>query len=161
MRKLHGYSNTVKDAKGSIVFATAAVWDGDDRRAAVAKILRLDGVVEAPCLPVHCQDVAFDPRRRKAGCLLRHHRTGEEKALALRPRRVAAIGGEPRRGGLARPQNLAVSLWDSLGRQSCDSIAASEYTVWPKKHEATGEGDLFRRRFLQADVGFRPNDPRD
>jgi hypothetical protein len=58
MRKPHRYSITVKDAKGSIVFATAAVWDVDDRRAAVAKILRLDGVVEAPCFSVHCQDVA-------------------------------------------------------------------------------------------------------
>jgi len=48
----------VKDAKGSVVLATAAVWDGDDRHAAVAKILRLDGVVEAPCFPDHCQDVA-------------------------------------------------------------------------------------------------------
>jgi hypothetical protein len=46
--------------RSKIVLATAAVWDGDDRRAAVAKILRLDGVVEAPCFPVHCssQDVA-------------------------------------------------------------------------------------------------------
>jgi hypothetical protein len=25
----------------------AAIWDGDDRRAAIAKLLRLDGVVEA------------------------------------------------------------------------------------------------------------------
>jgi hypothetical protein len=27
---------------------------------------------------------------------------------------------------------------------SCDSLAASEDTMRPKKHEATGEGDLFR-----------------
>ena len=52
MRKPRRYSITIKDAEGSIVFATAAVWDGDDRRAAVAKILRLDGVIEAPCFPV-------------------------------------------------------------------------------------------------------------
>jgi hypothetical protein len=59
MRKSHRYAIAIKDAKGSIVFAMVAVWDGDDRRAAVAKILRLDGVVEAPCFPVHCQDVAL------------------------------------------------------------------------------------------------------
>jgi hypothetical protein len=48
MRKSHRYSIKIKDTKGSIVFATAAVWDGDDQRAAVAKILRLHGVLEAP-----------------------------------------------------------------------------------------------------------------
>jgi methylmalonyl-CoA mutase cobalamin-binding subunit len=51
MRKTRRYSLQIKDAKGSIVFATAAVWDGHDRRAAVAKILRLDGVLEAPSFP--------------------------------------------------------------------------------------------------------------
>jgi hypothetical protein len=45
------YSLQIKDAKGSVVFATAAVWDGHDRRASVAKILRLDGVLEAPSFP--------------------------------------------------------------------------------------------------------------
>jgi IS5 family transposase len=30
-----------------------------------------------------------------------------------------------------------------------DSIAASENTMRPKKHEATGEGDLFRARLDQ------------
>jgi hypothetical protein len=58
MRKLRRYSIAIKDAKGSVVLATGAAWDGDDRRAAVAKILRLDGVVEVPCFPDHCQDVA-------------------------------------------------------------------------------------------------------
>jgi hypothetical protein len=60
MRKTRRYSLKIKDAKGSIVFATAAVWDGHDRRAAVAKILRLDGVLEAPSFPSHWsgQDVA-------------------------------------------------------------------------------------------------------
>ena len=48
MRKPRRYSLKIKDAKGSIVFATAAFWDGPDRRAAVAKILRFDGVLEAP-----------------------------------------------------------------------------------------------------------------
>jgi hypothetical protein len=68
MRKPSRYSITIKDAKGSIVFATAAVWDGDDRRAAIAELLRLDGVVEAPYYPVHRQDVAsiFDVERMAA-----------------------------------------------------------------------------------------------
>ena len=48
MRRTRRYSLQIKDAKGSIVFAAAAVWDGDDWRVAVAKILRLDGVLEAP-----------------------------------------------------------------------------------------------------------------
>jgi hypothetical protein len=51
MRRTRRYSLQIKDAKGSIVFATAAFWDGHDRRAAVAKILRLDGVLEAPSFP--------------------------------------------------------------------------------------------------------------
>jgi len=51
MRRTRRYSIEIKDAEGSIVFATAAVWDGDDRRAAVAKILRLDGVLEVPSFP--------------------------------------------------------------------------------------------------------------
>jgi len=68
MRRPGRYSITIKGAKGSIVFATAAVWDGDGRRAAVAKLLRLDGVVEVPCFPVHRQDVAsiFDVERMAA-----------------------------------------------------------------------------------------------
>ena len=33
--------------------AIAAFADGDDRRIAVAKILRLDGVIEAPSSPIH------------------------------------------------------------------------------------------------------------
>ena len=51
MRKSHRYSIKIKDAKGAIVFATAAIWDGDDRRVAVAKMLRLHGVLEAPSVP--------------------------------------------------------------------------------------------------------------
>ena len=51
MRRTRRYSLKIKDAKGSIVFAAAAVWDGDDWRVAVAKILRLDGVLEAPAFP--------------------------------------------------------------------------------------------------------------
>ena len=51
MRKTRRYSLKIKDAKGSILLAAAAVWDGHDRRAAVAKILRLDGVLEAPSFP--------------------------------------------------------------------------------------------------------------
>jgi hypothetical protein len=51
MRKSHRYSIKIKDAKGSIVFAIAAIWDGDDRRVAVAKMLRLHGILEAPSVP--------------------------------------------------------------------------------------------------------------
>jgi hypothetical protein len=51
MRKKRRYWIEIKDAKGSILLAAAAVWDGRDRRAAVAKILRLDGVLEAPSFP--------------------------------------------------------------------------------------------------------------
>ena len=60
MRKTRRYSIQIKDAKGPIVFATAAFWDGDDRRIAVAKILRLNGVAEAPSSPTHSlyQDLA-------------------------------------------------------------------------------------------------------
>jgi hypothetical protein len=56
MRKTCRYSIQIKDAKGSVVFATGAFWDGDDRRIAVAKILRLDGVIEAPSCPFHSPD---------------------------------------------------------------------------------------------------------
>jgi hypothetical protein len=59
MRGTRRYSLQIKDAKGSIVFAAAAVWDGDDWRVAVAKILRLDGVLEAPS-PDHRQYAATD-----------------------------------------------------------------------------------------------------
>ena len=51
MRRTRRYSLQIKDAQGSIVLAVAAVWDGHDRRAAVAKILQLDGVLEAPSFP--------------------------------------------------------------------------------------------------------------
>ena len=62
MRKTRRYWLGIKDAKGSIVFATDAFWDGDDRRVAVAKILHLDGVVEAPSSPIHSpgQDLAIN-----------------------------------------------------------------------------------------------------
>ena len=60
MRRTRRYSLQIKDAQGSIVLATVAVWDGHDRRAAVAKILRLDGVLEAPSSPDHRQYAATD-----------------------------------------------------------------------------------------------------
>jgi hypothetical protein len=60
MRRTRRYSLQIEDAKGSIVFAAAAVWDGDDWRVAVAKILRLDGVLEAPSFPDHRQYAATD-----------------------------------------------------------------------------------------------------
>jgi hypothetical protein len=60
MRKTGRYLIQIKDAKGSIVLSTVAVWDGHNRRAAVAKMLRLDGVLEPFSVPMHClsQDVA-------------------------------------------------------------------------------------------------------
>jgi hypothetical protein len=45
------YLIEIKDAKGAVLFCAAAYWGGDDRRAAVAKILQLDGVLEAPSSP--------------------------------------------------------------------------------------------------------------
>ena len=47
MRKTHRYWIDIKDAKGSIILCVAADWDGDDRRAGVALILRLDGVLDS------------------------------------------------------------------------------------------------------------------
>ena len=47
------YLIEIKDAKGTVLFCTAAYWGGDDRRAAVAKILRLHGVLEPPSFPSH------------------------------------------------------------------------------------------------------------
>jgi hypothetical protein len=46
MRKTHRYWIDIKDAKGSIILCVAADWDGDDRRAGVAMISRLDGVLD-------------------------------------------------------------------------------------------------------------------
>ena len=62
MRKSRRYSIEIKDAKGSVILTTAAVWDGDDRRIAVAKILRLGGVAEAPSSPIRwpAQDLAVN-----------------------------------------------------------------------------------------------------
>jgi hypothetical protein len=42
----HRYSIEIKDVKGQSVFFTAADWNKDDLRAALARILRLDGVIE-------------------------------------------------------------------------------------------------------------------
>ena len=42
----HRYSIEIKDAKGQSVLFTAADWNKDDLRVAVARILRLDGVIE-------------------------------------------------------------------------------------------------------------------
>jgi hypothetical protein len=49
----HRYLIEIKDAKGAVLFSAAAYWGGDNRRAAVAKILRLGGVVEPPSVPSH------------------------------------------------------------------------------------------------------------
>jgi hypothetical protein len=62
MRKCRRYSIEIKDSEGSIILRTIALWDAYDRRTAVAKILRLDGVFDAPSLPVRSpdQDLAID-----------------------------------------------------------------------------------------------------
>ena len=59
MRKTRRYWIEIKDARGSIVLSTAVDWDGDERRVAVAKILRLDGVLDPTSAPTECsgQDV--------------------------------------------------------------------------------------------------------
>jgi hypothetical protein len=44
--RTHRYSVEIKDAKGQSVLFTAADWNKDDLRVAVARILRLDGVIE-------------------------------------------------------------------------------------------------------------------
>jgi hypothetical protein len=44
--RTHRYSIEIKDAKGQSVLFTAADWNKDDLRVAVARILRLDGVIE-------------------------------------------------------------------------------------------------------------------
>ena len=59
MRKAHRYWIEIKDAKGSTILCVAADWDGDDRRAGVATILRLDGVLDRTSASGQClsQDV--------------------------------------------------------------------------------------------------------
>jgi hypothetical protein len=44
--RTHRYSIEIKDAKGQSVLFTAADWNKDDLRVAVARILRLEGVIE-------------------------------------------------------------------------------------------------------------------
>jgi hypothetical protein len=44
--RTHRYSIEIKDAKGQPVLFTAADWNKYDLRVAVARILRLDGVIE-------------------------------------------------------------------------------------------------------------------
>jgi hypothetical protein len=54
MRKTDRYWIEIKDAKGAIVLSTAVDWNGDERRVAVAKILRLDGVLDSTSAPTEC-----------------------------------------------------------------------------------------------------------
>ena len=56
MRKGRRYSIQVRDSKGSIIFTTTAIWEEDNRRIAIAKISRLDGVIEAPSSSVRSPD---------------------------------------------------------------------------------------------------------
>jgi hypothetical protein len=59
MRKTHRYWIEIKDAKGSTILCVAVDWNGDDRRAGVATILRLDGVLDPTSSSRQCsgQDV--------------------------------------------------------------------------------------------------------
>ena len=59
MQKTHRYWIEIKDAKGSTILCVAADWDGDGRRAGVATILRLDGVLDRTSASSQCsgQDV--------------------------------------------------------------------------------------------------------
>jgi hypothetical protein len=59
MQKTHRYWIEIKDNKGSTILCVAADWDGDDRRAGVATILRLDGVLDRTSSSSQClgQDV--------------------------------------------------------------------------------------------------------
>jgi hypothetical protein len=54
MQKTRRYWIEIKDAKGSTILCVAADWDGDDRRAGVATILRLDGVLERTSASSQC-----------------------------------------------------------------------------------------------------------
>lgn len=57
MQKTHRYWIEIKDTKGSTILCVAADWD--DRRAGVATILRLDGVLDRTSASGQClsQDV--------------------------------------------------------------------------------------------------------
>ncbi|MEA2810184.1 MAG: hypothetical protein QOJ17_4325 [Rhodospirillaceae bacterium] len=46
MARTRRYSIQIKDANGKSVLFTAVHWDEENRRAAVAQILRLDGVLK-------------------------------------------------------------------------------------------------------------------
>jgi hypothetical protein len=59
MRTSRRYSIQVRDSKGSIIFTTTAIWGADDRRVAIAKIMRLEGVIEASSLPSRAPDQGF------------------------------------------------------------------------------------------------------
>ena len=43
-KRIRRYLIDIKDANGQSVFFTAADWSDEERRAAIAQILRLDGV---------------------------------------------------------------------------------------------------------------------
>ena len=54
MQKTHRNWIEIKDTKGSTILCVAADWDGDDRRAGVATILRLDGVLDRTSASGRC-----------------------------------------------------------------------------------------------------------
>jgi hypothetical protein len=59
--RIHRYSIDIRDAKGQSVFFAAADWNDDERRAAIAQILRLEGVPD-----VHdFSEPKIEPKRGK------------------------------------------------------------------------------------------------
>ena len=46
-KRIRRYLIEIKDAKGQSVVFTAADWSDEERRAAIAQIMRLDGVPDA------------------------------------------------------------------------------------------------------------------
>ena len=72
MQKTHRYWIEIKDTKGSTILCVAADWDGDDRRAGVATILRLDGVLDCTSASSQCfgQDVGGNIDVNRMGAAL-------------------------------------------------------------------------------------------
>jgi hypothetical protein len=125
MRRTRRYSLQIKDAQGSIVLAAVAVWDGHDRRAAVAKILRLDGVLEAPAFPSlrSGEDVATNLERMAASFTT----SAKKKPRALRPGRFVDRGRLDHR----RAKNTSATTRAAVPgtRQRRGSVATTHATI--------------------------------
>jgi hypothetical protein len=121
MRKTHRYSIKINNENGSIVFATVAVWDGHDRRAAVAKILGLDGVLEPPSFPSHrsSQDVATNIDLERMAALPRATVTPHRGKLDVctRPCVRWLLGTTAQLGRMSLGARSAIPLSHHLCRQ--------------------------------------------